>query len=193
MTTEIYNFDNESGMNGICVLGDDKLYPLLDKLESVKHLEGDIVELGVYRGGVLKKMAEKCSDKMCYGFDTFEGLPEKDWIPSEIHPPGDFDKTAFEQTKSFMPENVILIPGYFPDTADNLDITKICFAHVDFDYEKGTKSAIDWLLPRMVPGGIIVFDDYLWYKCPGVEKAIKEAGLQITQSATYQCYWIKND
>jgi hypothetical protein len=81
-----------------------------------------------------------------------------------------------------------LIAGLFPGSAEAFD-KRISFAHVDMDLEKSTEDAIDWLRPRMVSGGVVVFDDYRWQNCPGVAKAIEAAGLHVLECGSLQCYW----
>ena len=84
--------------------------------------------------------------------------------------------------------NVRLVRGLFPDSAKSVD-EQFCFVHLDFDLEKSTEDAIDWLRPRMVAGGLIVFDDRHWQNCLGVDKAIERAGLRVVESVANQCYW----
>jgi hypothetical protein len=47
-------------------------------------------------------------------------------------------------------------------------------------------AAIDWFLPRMAPGGIMVFDDSDWPMCPGVKHAIEDRKLAIEVPCSYQ-------
>lgn len=154
-----------------------KLSNLLSEL--AKAPAGDVVELGVYMGGALEAMAKAAPDRLMYGFDTFEGMPAELWREGEPHGVGDFGDTSFDAVKERMPDNVILVRGIFPDSTDGIE-PSIALAHVDFDWYESTKAAIEWLLPRMVEGGVIVFDDWEWKHCPGVKRAIDEAGLTVT-------------
>lgn len=147
-----------------------------------------MVELGVYQGGTLKALAEAVPEKTCYGFDTFEGQPAASWCEDDVHRPGEFGDTSLETVRAAMPANVVLVPGWFPESAVGSG-PRICFAHVDFDLERSTRDAITWLFPRMVRGGIVVFDDWGWKNCPGVAKAITSAGLNVVRSDVHQCYW----
>lgn len=166
------------------------LASLLRLLDGVKHLDGAVAELGVYQGGALKAMAETVPEKICYGFDTFAGQPAESWREGDVHLPGEFGDTSLAAVAAAMPSNVRLVPGLFPWSAvDVCGGWRFCFCHVDFDLGKSTADAIEWLRPRMVPGGLIVFDDWRWRNCPGVAAAIDAAGLQVTQSAVHQVYW----
>lgn len=170
------------------LLSAEKFNSLLALAQRAKALPGNVAELGVFQGGALRALAELMPDKTCYGFDTFEGLPEEHWNPSEPHRPGEFSNTSYDRLLETLPSNCKLVRGLFPESAVIIE-DRFCLAHVDFDFEEGTRAAIEWLLPRMTTGGIIVFDDYRWPNCPGVESAILKAGLIVTPSAPFQCVY----
>jgi O-methyltransferase len=73
--------------------------------------------------------------------------------------------------------NVEIHEGYFPATAQMLEFLKLSFVHLDADLYETTKDALDFFVPRMVPGGVLILDDWKWSGCPGVEKAVTEGGL----------------
>jgi len=161
---------------------------LLRLLATVEGLQGAIVELGVYQGGTLKALAQASPRRSCYGFDTFAGMPAESWRAIDFHKPGEFGDTTLTTVQAGMPGNVTLIAGLFPQSAEGLH-DQVAFAHVDMDLEKSTADAIVWLRPRMVSGGLVVFDDWHWKNCAGVAKAIEAAGLHVIESAPCQCYW----
>lgn len=164
-----------------------KLDSLLSELARAPA--GDVVEFGVYKGGALEAMAKAAPQRQMFGFDTFDGMPAALWREGEPHGVGDFGDTSFEAVQAGMPENVTLVRGMFPDSASGIEPC-VALAHVDFDWYESTKAAIEWLLPRMVAGGVIVFDDWEWKHCPGVKQAIDEAGLTVTarhNQAIYRC------
>ena len=162
-----------------------KLQRLLKELSNAPA--GDVVEFGVYQGGSLAAMAKAAPDRRMYGFDTFEGMPEALWRDGEPHGVGDFGDTSYEAVARKMPENVTLVRGTFPNSAGDLS-PDIALAHLDFDWYESTKAALEWVLPKLVPGGVIVFDDYEWKHCPGVRRAIDEAGLTVTHKHNQAIY-----
>jgi O-methyltransferase len=172
----------------ITLMSPDRWEVLRKLLLQVKPLPGEVAELGVYQGGTLKMLADLAPEKTCFGFDTFNGQPAESWREIDFHKPGEFGDTGFERVMRELPQNIVLFAGVFPGSAPNLEV-KLCFAHVDFDLEKSTEDAIAWLTPRMVPGGVVVFDDYHSPNCMGVDRAIARAGLQVIESAPNQCYW----
>lgn len=172
------------------ILDDARQRALAHLLNEVEFTHGAIAECGVYKGGNLRLMARRFPGRVVYGFDTFTGLPAESWGEGEPHAVGDFSDTSKNKVREAIGAcpNVLLVEGIFPASAKNLEFERFSFVHLDFDFYESTISAINWFLPRMLSGGIIVFDDYKWARCPGVERAIQEAGLEVTESAKYQCY-----
>ena len=166
-----------------------RLDSLLSLLAGVRHLDGCVAELGVYKGGTLKALAESCQEKTCYGFDTWAGMPAELWKEGDNPMPGALADVSFSTVEKLLPGNCKLIRGVFPQSAAGID-DRFCFVHLDMDYEQSTADAIEWLRPRMVSGGLIVFDDWHEITTPGVAKAIKRAKLRVIESAPNQCYWI---
>lgn len=172
----------------------------LNTFEQLKPLvpNGVVAEVGVYKGGSLKVLAKLFDDRPVLGFDTFEGLPKEQWIESELHEAGDFNDTSLKEVQEFLSDcpNVILTKGLFPDSGAQYSNVQFALVHLDTDFYLGTKLSLEWFWPRMQQGGIIVFDDYLWPNCPGVEqvlveKAIGEYKVPIKKIANYQAYIIK--
>lgn len=117
---------------------------------------GAWVEVGVYRGGsaeVLYRAAQSQS-RLLYLYDTFTGQPWADW--DDPHPVGDFSDTDFEAIWPKFPRAYVT-QGIFPDSA--IPMPPIAFAHLDCDQYRSVKDSILYLLPRMVKGGILRFDD----------------------------------
>lgn len=172
-----------------------------DRLKEIVRLaktapeDGVVVELGVYQGGSLLYLAESLSpERQIIGFDTFSGLPKEQWNKDEIHVPGDFKDTSWLGVFEYLiienkRNNILLVGGLFPETAYFLKEIPVSFVHVDFDFYEGAKAAIDFFRDKMVKGGVMVFDDYKWPNCPGVEKALQESGLTYQPTeADYQAY-----
>lgn len=168
-----------------------------DRLDALVYLCGRtsakrIAEVGVYKGGSLKTLAEAYPQARVLGFDTFEGLPKEQWSEKEHHKPGEFSDTDIEMVKEFIDSpNVTLIKGLFPDSGSDWNSLRFDFVHIDTDFYESVKQCLIWFWPRMNKDGIIAFDDYEWPNCPGVKKALKEFGKPINESANYQAYLIK--
>lgn len=154
--------------------------------------EGVLAEVGVYKGGSLKLIADKNPGRVIFGFDTFEGLPEEQWSIAEIHQPKEFSDTSLEAVEKFINnKQVRLFKGLFPQSAEGLENHVFGFVHIDTDFYEAVKQSLEWFWPRMIKNGIIVFDDYNWPNCPGVKKALEEFGQPIHPAAKFQAYIIK--
>lgn len=130
---------------------------------------GSFVEVGVYKGGTawhLSKLAEEQNRKI-YLYDTFEGIPYKDKIDS--HKVGDFKDTSYDKIVEAIPYAQV-IKGIFPDSA--VEMEEISFVHFDCDQYKSIIDGVNYLLPKMVKGGIMWFDDY--GALHGATKAVHE-------------------
>jgi Flp pilus assembly protein TadD len=136
-----------------------------------------IVECGVYHGFSIKLMS-KWSQREIHGFDSFEGLPEQ-WKAGE--PAGSYS------TQGQLPSianHVHLHPGWFEDTlsgfAENLEIP-IALLHIDCDLYSSTRTVLAELGPKLVPGSLVVFDDFLAYE--GYEEHEFRAAQEYFESA----------
>ncbi len=179
----------------LSMLSTDRIVKISELLQSVNHLEGNIAEVGCYKGGIGYYLSKYSIGKSVYLFDTFEGIPMKSKY--DRHKIGDFDKVSYEEVKDYFKDdiNVRVIKGVFPISAKEhiSDTDKFCFVHLDADQYESTKDALEFFYPKMVKGGIIVFDDWLWLK--GVIVAIREffetKQEKPIDTVKYQCYIIK--
>jgi len=172
-----------------------------DRIDSIKHLttrapaSGAAAEVGVYKGGSLKVIAECFPNRVVYGFDTFGGLPREHWQANESHSVGDFSDTSLVSVQSFLigNKNVRLLEGIFPKSAEEhgLNEEKFAFVHIDVDFYLAVRASLEWIWPRMVSGGLVVFDDFGWHRCPGVARALAEFGHKVYESAPLQAFLIK--
>jgi O-methyltransferase len=71
--------------------------------------------------------------------------------------------------------NVKILKGVFPDdTGSGVADRVFKFAHIDVDVYEGARDVFEWLLPRVVVGGIVVFDDYGSCATDGVRVFVDE-------------------
>lgn len=168
-----------------------------DRLDALVYLCGRtsakrIAEVGVYKGGSLKTLAEAYPQAKILGFDTFKGLPTEQWNEKEHHQPGEFSDTDIDSVAKFIDsENVTLVRGLFPESGEHFKSLRFDFVHIDTDFYESVKLSLEWFWPRLNKDAIIAFDDYEWPNCPGVKRALKEFGEVINESANYQAYLIK--
>jgi O-methyltransferase len=178
-----YNFDwtvdpefdrlfNDGVINHNSLLKPRKSYNLYTEIQEIKGLPGNTAEVGVFQGRTSRLIHKILPNKKHYAYDTYCGIIGAD-ASIDVHIDGEFS-AGLELVKSVINmDNVVYKVGFFPDSFSEHD-EQFCFVHSDTDTYVGTKSTLDYFCSRLVPGGKIVFDDYQWHKCPGVEKALIE-------------------
>ena len=167
----------------------DKLYVILGLCRGLPF--GAIAELGVWHGGTLKLMVDQFTDdRMAYGFDTFTGIPGEQLQQQERKLKGWFSDASLESVRNEFKAypNVQIIKGLFPNTiTDEHRNATYSIVHLDADIYVPIRAGIEFFWPRIVPGGVIVIDDYKCPECPLVEVAIKHSGLVVEPTAKWQC------
>jgi len=66
---------------------------------------------------------------------------------------------------------IAYFPGWIPAAFDTAAAKRYRFVHVDVDLYEPTRASFEYFWPRMVPGGVVVCDDYNW---PGARRAVVE-------------------
>ncbi|MEM9514533.1 MAG: class I SAM-dependent methyltransferase [Actinomycetota bacterium] len=122
--------------------------------------DGLVLEFGVRSGMTINHLARRLPGATVHGFDSFEGLPEA-WAGADIDA-GAFGGEGMPQVAS----NVELHVGWFDDTlapflADHPGSARL--VHIDSDIYSSAKTVLDNLAPRLVPGSVIVFNEYFNY------------------------------
>ena len=137
--------------------------------------EGEIAEVGVFKGGTARIIARSCPNKKVHLFDTFAGMPDVNRA-IDLHRNNDFSKTSLEFARELLADcgNVVFHPGVFPATAKAVEALRFCFVHIDVDIYTSTRDCLEFFYEKMRPSGIMVFDDYEGEGCPGVKKAVDE-------------------
>jgi glycosyltransferase involved in cell wall biosynthesis len=164
---EIWDSMSHHSFNGL-----NKTKIVYEELLNTFDLEGHTAEIGVYEGHTSKLIHELCKHKTHYCYDTFSGIDLSD-SNIDFHKNGEFS-CDLSRVKDLLGENNIVYKvGTFPNTF-NEGNEKFSFVHSDTDTYAGTKATLDYFAPIMVDNGKMLFDDYKWKNCEGVEKAIKE-------------------
>lgn len=161
--------------------GPQSCYVLYALASQALPLGGEFWECGVYRGGtalllsrVIETNGSGRNPTELRLFDTFEGMPETD-PRHDLHQQGDFGDTNLEEVrKRVSAPNVFFHKGRMPETFRGLEESKIAFAHIDVDIYQSVADCCDFIYPRLLDGGFMVFDDYGFADCPGARKAVDE-------------------
>jgi O-methyltransferase len=155
---------------------------------GVKDVPGAVVECGTWRGGMIAGIADVLGPtRRYYLFDSFEGLPPaqevdgKDaikWQANTSSPDYRNNCSASEQEardamSRSAARDVRIVKGWFNTTLPQMDSSeKIALLRMDADWYDSTKCILDNLADRVVPGGLIVVDDY--YSWEGCTRAVNE-------------------
>jgi hypothetical protein len=136
-------------------------------------VDGQVLEFGVFAGKTIRTIASRVAQPV-HGFDTFQGLPE-DWAGSKS-PKGDF---SLGGRLPQVPANVTLHQGLFEATLPGFVSAHpqpLAFAHVDCDLYSSTRTVLEHVGPLVVPGSVLLFDDYFNYPGwkEGEHKAFRE-------------------
>lgn len=123
-------------------------------------IPGAIAEVGVWRGETSAFLHRVAPERRLFLFDTFEGFPQSDL------PPGTVD-TRFQDTSAAgvahrvgHDPNVILTPGYVPDSLAAAAGETFAFVLLDLDLFEPTRASLEFFYPRLSPGGYLVVHDY---------------------------------
>ncbi|MBB4265855.1 protein arginine N-methyltransferase [Roseospira visakhapatnamensis] len=118
---------------------------------------GLVLEFGVRFGHSLRAIAARAGQPV-HGFDTFTGLPGA-W---HGHAPGLYSTGG---RLPAMPPGVTLHPGLFADTLPAVLAAHpdraVRFANIDCDLYDSTVDVLRALAPRVGPGTVLAFDEFL--------------------------------
>ena len=127
------------------------------------QLDGDFVECGAYTGVGIKTVADYLGGtafpKTFWGYDVFEHDPSMLHHAMPDHGEGLYWRvrkkfSAYPQVK--------LIKGVIPQVFENNAPERIAYLHIDLNQAPAEIAALEHLFDRMVPGSILILDDYEW-------------------------------
>ena len=159
--------------------------------EQARDVPGDLVECGVSVGtGILNwallSELSGCT-RQILGFDSFAGFPPS--IDADRKADGAFQTEKGDYASppelvlkvledgrvspQFVRDNVRLIRGFFDQTVKDYG-GRIALLHLDCDLYESYVVCLNALYPRVVTGGIIMFDEYEDLTFPGAKIAVDE-------------------
>jgi hypothetical protein len=183
--TKIMDFETDKPFeyeNGFHITADNsrfgKLIAHYELYKKIVDLPGHVFEFGVHKGNSLirfatfRELLEASSSRKIYGFDTFKHFPmtdkaeDNEFIESFVNEAG--LPISVEQLKNCLAHknirNVELIEGNILDTLPNFikthPETRAALIHIDVDVYEPTKIILESMFNRLVPGGLLVLDDY---------------------------------
>jgi O-methyltransferase len=157
-----------------------ELWSLVAEVAKLPH--GDLLEVGVWRGGtgaLIAAQSARCiPSARVFLCDTFTGVV-KTGPQDTIYKDGMHADTSAEMVTQLLAlnglNNTVVLKGIFPEqTASRIQNCEFRFCHIDVDVYQSSKDICEWLWPRLVPGGLVVFDDYGMRGTEGVHKFVNE-------------------
>jgi hypothetical protein len=174
----------------------------IEIFNKTADLPGSIVELGVFKGASFMTFLKLCDVhcagdtlKKVIGFDTFSGFVRLDDKDGEENAQRDLVTGGFngkhflpilraaievERVDSFIPRfnRAELIEGdvleTVPEYVRKNPGLRISLLHLDLDLYEPTRVALEHLYPRVVPGGVVLLDEYAMTGFPGESAAFDE-------------------
>jgi O-methyltransferase len=166
--------------------GRDKTIGLVNAVRHIARtgVGGDLVECGVWRGGSVHAMvwalaSEGVVDRDIHLFDTFTGMTEP--TDRDVRADGRLaadllaeqertkwvwavaPRAGVEEGLRALPypyERFHLVEGPVEETVPRLAPERIALLRLDTDWYESTRHELEHLYGRLVPGGVLVIDDY---------------------------------
>jgi hypothetical protein len=168
----------------------DKLHALITATKYVHDhkIPGAIVECGVWRGGSMHAVARTLDaqddhSRELFLFDTFEGMTEPtekderhdgrtaaDLLETSERSAAVWAQASLEDVQSgfagvpYPGERIHYVQGPVEKTIPDQAPEQIALLRLDTDWYESTKHEFDHLYPRLVSGGVLLIDDYGWWK-----------------------------
>lgn len=141
-------------------------------VRAASGLDGAMAEAGVLMGGSARLIAATKSAATLHLFDVFETLQADDAPHTAVgaHFGGVHGILAAVEELLAPFADVRFHPGIFPHSAAGLGDMRFAFVHLDLDLPEGTRDALEFFYPRLLPGGILLGDDYA---DPGVRETFE--------------------
>lgn len=187
----------------------ERMYALYKSVVYVHEndIEGDLVECGVWKGGsvmlmsmVLSQLGEK--NRKIYMYDTYEGMSEP--TDKDVSYSGTLAKDKWEAGKSgegksdwcyssldavksniasvdYPDENFVIVQGKVEETIPGTIPEKVAILRLDTDLYDSTYHELQYLYPIVVNKGVLIIDDYGYWKGAGeaTDRYIQENNIKV--------------
>lgn len=176
------------------LVDDPAALEILAYARAARRLGGAMAELGVFAGGTARLICEAKGEAPLHLFDVFETLqahaadPPRSGAAAEVHARfGAWHRPRAAVERLLAPyAGVRIHAGTFPDTARGLETERFSFVHLDADLESSTRDGLAFFYPRLVPGGVIIGDDY---NLPEVRRAFDRFFAPLSATVVALPWW----
>ncbi len=130
----------------------------------------NLVECGVCDGltafFALRELNGLGSSARMHLYDAWMPMRKESLLESEKDSAGNYSNITIERVKNNLSEfdNVIYHPGYIPESlySEPSSPEKISYLSIDLNSADPTTAALEYFFPRLLRGGLVLFDDYGW-------------------------------
>jgi O-methyltransferase len=173
----------------------ERVYALYKSVEYLTRydIRGDIAECGVWKGGSAMAIALSLlhfgdSTRKIYMYDTYEGMTAATSKDVAFHGrtgadviegrEGELLTVSLEivqknlRTTGYPGENLVFVPGRVEDTIPGTAPEHLALLRLDTDWYESTRHELQHLFPIVVSEGILIIDDYGYWK--GAREAVDE-------------------
>ncbi|HEY6654521.1 MAG TPA: TylF/MycF/NovP-related O-methyltransferase [Solirubrobacterales bacterium] len=145
-----------------------RMWILTSMAMQARRLPGNIAEFGVYRAGCARMIlgtVGTAPDARYHLFDTFAGIPDSELTEGERAQGyvGRLSNTSVEYVRKRLApwrDQLVFHVGDVFETIPKTETGDLSLVHMDLNASAPTRVALEYAYERLVPGGIIVFDDY---------------------------------
>ena len=138
--------------------------------DHVKNLQGDYVECGVNTGAYSRALIDYIDfpslNKTIWLLDTYEGLVREQVTEEEVKAGVDeryfssYRNVYDEVKQTFKNFKAEIIKGSVPGTLPQCRAEKICYLSIDMNVVAPEIAAAEYFWDKIVPGGVVLLDDY---------------------------------
>ncbi len=138
-------------------------------IEFAQSDEYNFVECGTANGlsayFTLKEISNNLKSKfLMHLYDSWDAMRENELLETEMDHVGYYSELDISTVKNNLKEfedKLIYHVGYIPESLLSKESPKsIVYMHVDLNAAKPTLAALEFFFPKLVRGGVILFDDY---------------------------------
>jgi O-methyltransferase len=158
----------------------DRCYILISLARYASYLTGDFAECGVFKGGtalLLARVLKNTDNKRLYLFDSFQGLPKPNEEKDPWFSEGEFTFGSIEAVEDLLSDFRTIIDircGWLPETFRGLENNRYAFVHLDLDLYQSNLDCCNYFYPRLLAGGVLLFDEYGFAAARGEKDAVDE-------------------
>ena len=156
---------------GITMVSEERFETILRYKDNISKIDGDIVECGVWAGGMSIFLSKLFSTKNIWVCDSYEGCQNPSdgnyHFEYEQHTKGMYAISLETVKDNFIKYNlpddkrINFLKGWVKDTLkpEICPIKDIALLRIDVDSYSATLEVLDYLYSKVKSGGIIIFDD----------------------------------